>query len=120
MVEVMIVVVLLSILAALVIPRFADAQDRASDAAETKIVKSVRTAIDAYRANQVMHNGGQVFPSKLDDAPPNSSAGPTNKFFEHVMDVPLTSRWSKGGDIHTYISPAGNEFTYTPETGKFE
>jgi type II secretory pathway pseudopilin PulG len=120
LVELMIIVVLLSILTALSIPRYVNARERAEEAAEVKIVKSVRTAIEAYRAGQIMHGGGAVFPEKLDDAPTESDAGPTNPFFVHIMDIPLTSGWEKGSTIHTYVSPSGNEFVYRPETGQFQ
>jgi type II secretory pathway pseudopilin PulG len=120
LVELMIIVVLLSILTALSIPRYVNARERAEEAAETKIVKAVQTAIEAHRAGQIMHGGGAAFPEKLDDAPTESAAGPTNPFFAHIMDIPLTSGWEKGSTIHTYVSPSGNEFVYRPETGKFE
>jgi len=119
LVELMIVIVLLSILTALVIPRFRSYRDSAEEAAEQSIVKNVRAGIQTYYANHVSM-GEPTFPTTLDEAQPGSKASGNNPFFDKVVEVPLKRDWTKGGDINTYISTRGNTFTYDPNTGAFK
>jgi prepilin-type N-terminal cleavage/methylation domain-containing protein len=60
--EVMVVVVILGILAAIVVPRFGNASDQARVSAAQASLGSVRAAIAGFRAQRVLE-GGSAFPT---------------------------------------------------------
>ncbi|HYF15506.1 MAG TPA: prepilin-type N-terminal cleavage/methylation domain-containing protein [Phycisphaerales bacterium] len=82
--EVMIVVIMIGILAAIVVPQFGAAKGEATRSALTSSLGGVRSAIAGYRANQALAGTGN-FPtlSELttpgtvlaDDVPPNPYSG---------------------------------------------
>lgn len=69
LVEILIVVVILGILAAIVIPQFTSASESARASSLTSQLQTIRSQLELY---QVQHNG--VYPTDLD--PANASATP--------------------------------------------
>lgn len=62
LIEILIVVVILSILAAIIVPQFAGASEEAAESSIKSTLKAVRTQIEVYR----MYNDGEP-PDSLDD-----------------------------------------------------
>ncbi len=79
--EIMIVVVIMGILAAVAIPRFAGAADEARTAATESVLASVRASIAAYRAGAVIA-GEDPFPTlaELTDGSVLRDPPPANPF----------------------------------------
>lgn len=124
LIELVIVITILGILAAVAIPRFASFRSDALSASEDGVVGAVRSALAIYRADKEVSGATDPnwpnYPAVLDDAT-NGQASSTNKFFTKVLDSSgqvTDSRWSKSG--LTYTGPAGNSYTYDNTNGTFE
>lgn len=65
LIEIMIVVIILAISAAVVVPQFAGATDDARTSAAELIINGVRTSIDAY-GDRAQRRGSNPFPSLAD------------------------------------------------------
>jgi len=112
LIELVIVIVILGILAAVAIPRFVDLTTRANEAAEAGIVGGVRSGIYTSYAEA----NPPAFPATLDGA----AAGACVNCFDGVLaQGGLTDdNWTKSG--LAYTGPTGTVYTYTPATGTFE
>ena len=114
LIELVMVIVILGILAAVAVPKFTDISDQAKNAATAGVVGGVRSGIGIWYAA----NLGQSFPSKLDDAS-NGAATPTNALFDSVLAQGGITEggWSKSS--FNYTAPNGSIYVYTPASGEF-
>jgi len=143
LIELIMVVVILGILAAVAIPRFINLQTDAQRAAEKGMAGGVRAGISIVRAAFLV--GGTTagtaspavnlngWPARLDNALTTtfSANGNTGQvgLFSYVVESGTTSsdNWvqtnAPGGGPYTYVGPYGNAtpgaavWTYTPGTG---
>lgn len=112
LIELVMIIVILGILAAVAIPKYFDLQQDAEEAAEKGVVGGVRAGIHTYFAEN------KAYPTSLDTA---SSAACTtaNACFTSILDQGgITSDWTKASGT-TYTGPAGNTYTYNSTTGAF-
>lgn len=110
LVEVLIVIVIIGILAAITIPRFASATDDARTSSTQSTLSGVRSSIATYRMNAVI-NGSDPYPTLAElldgtvvkfDIPPNPFTG--------VGGVQAVS--STQADARTVVSPTGAGWNY--------
>lgn len=109
--EVLVVVLILGILAAVVVPRFAGATDDARSSATEATVAGVRTALAAYRARAVMR-GEAPFPSLEQLITPGvvmTDVPPANPFTK-VARVQGVSRAQ--GEARAVVNPGGAGWNY--------
>ena len=111
LIELIMVIVLLGILAAIAVPKYFDLQSEAKSASEKGTVGSVRTGISGSLAKSVTHS----FPATL-DAAADGACTVANKCFTTVT-MEVTSDWTKAGLVYT--GPV-TSYTYTPATGEFK
>ncbi|OYV03419.1 hypothetical protein CGW93_01230 [candidate division bacterium WOR-3 4484_18] len=137
LIELIMVIVIIGILAAVVIPRYFGLQTRARRAAFEGTVGALRSGIQAFHYNALIHEetGDTVFgtgaaagstyifsanvlwPERLDGAPDNATASDSVPFFWIVLDPPITKDWTKVNDT-TYIGPGSiDTFYYHPNDG---
>ena len=137
LIELIMVIVIIGILAAVVIPRYFALQDRARRAAFEGTVGAIRSGIQAFHYNALIHEetgftvqgtgaaSGKTYtvaahvlwPEKLDDAPNGATASDTVPFFWIVLDPPVTKDWTKVNDT-CYIGPGNvDTFHYNPNDG---
>ena len=109
LIELVMVIAILGILAAVAIPRFIDLGDDAREAAEEGIVGSVRSGIYTYYAEN------QAFPTALD----SNAVGDCVTCFSNVLEYEVSEDWTKGAG-NTYTGPDGGTYTYTQADGSFE
>ena len=111
LIELVMIIVILGILAAVAIPKYIDLQSQAQTAAEKGIVGAVRAAISTYYASKCATTG-------CDN---NASLGYTslavcsqaNPCFGNVLaDAITTDDWEVTA-ANTYQGPAGTSFLYT-------
>ncbi|MFH1504331.1 MAG: type II secretion system protein [Candidatus Omnitrophota bacterium] len=119
MIELVMVIIILAILAAVAIPKFVDMSNEAKVANEAAVVGGVRAGIHtAYIA--ACKAGACVWPATLDGivlAAPCSAAAPC---FVTVLSQGVTdATWASTGDGLTYTGPNGGSYTYDG-AGKFE
>lgn len=118
LIELVMVIVILGILAAVAIPRFIDLRADARTAAEAGVVAGVRGGIAIYRADALVKGATSQYPAALDGAVVGACA-PANVCFDTVIDYGITADWSKA-TATTYTGPTGTTYTYTNTDGSFK
>lgn len=137
LIELIMVIVIIGILAAVVIPRYFALQDRARRAAFEGTVGAIRSGIQAFHYNALINQetgftvrgtgaaagkvdtipAGVLWPQRLDDAPNGATASDTTPLFWIVLDPPVTKDWTKVNDT-CYVGPGGRDtFHYRPNEG---
>ena len=111
LIELIMVIVILGILAAVAVPRFIDLTNDANDAAERGVVGGVRAGIYTEYAQN------RAYPAALDAAADGACTN-ANPCFDLVLaQGGITADWSKAGA--TYTGPTGATFTYDNTDGSF-
>ena len=113
LIELIMIIVILGILAAVAVPKYFDLQTSAKVAAEKGVVGGVRAGIYTYYAQN------KAYPGTLDSATTALCSG-TNICFDTVLQQGgITSDWTKS-TATSYTGPAGTIYTYTFGTGDFK
>ena len=68
LIELIMVTIILGILAAVAIPRYAATVDAAEEAAEDAVISSIKAGLETYAVEQLMSNGRRSWPSNPWDA----------------------------------------------------
>ena len=110
LIELVMVIVILGILAAVAIPRFVDLTTSANAAAEKGVVGGVRAGIYTYYAYY------RVYPTALGGSGACTTAAPC--FLNVLGQNGVTADWSVSGLVYT--GPTGTTYTYAPATGQFQ
>ena len=75
LIELIMVTIILGILAAVAIPRYASTVDRAEAAAEDAVISSIEACLETYAIEQLMDNGRRSWPTNPFDALETKPAG---------------------------------------------
>ena len=75
LIELIMVSIILGILAAVAIPRYASTVDRAEAAAEDAVISSIEAGLETYAIEQLMDNGRRSWPTNPFDALETKPAG---------------------------------------------
>jgi prepilin-type N-terminal cleavage/methylation domain-containing protein len=130
LIELVMVIIILGILAAVAIPKFFDLQTQAKTAAEQGVIGNVRAGIHNFYANAAAQ-GTAAWPSALDAITGATTAAPVTcstaaPCFSTVLSQGVISGgWKKTGD-NSYVGPANNAVTYyaadegTNKAGEFK
>lgn len=118
LIELIMVVSILAILAAVAIPKWVDLQAEAKTASEQGVVGGVRAGILTYFIDPSRGNRTN-YPATLDSAS-NAACSTSNPCFTTVLQQGgITSgNWSKASSTQ-YTGPTGTTYTYDPSTGSF-
>ena len=128
LIELIMVIVLLGILAAVAIPKYVDLANEARGAAEDGVVAAVRAALAIYYAEDLAKGGNGQYPVDLEaiGGPVGSSAA---DLFSGLLQDPIPATEQSGkatdwdetdGTPNEYTGPAGTIYTYTSVDGKFD
>jgi MSHA pilin protein MshA len=113
LIELIMIIVILGILAAVAVPKYFDLQASAKTAAEAGVVGGVRAGILTYFAQN------KAYPATLDSAT-NAACAAANICFNTVLQQGgITADWIKASAT-TYTGPAGTLYTYTAASGDFK
>ena len=75
LIELIMVTIILGILAAVAIPRYASTVDRAEAAAEDAVISSIEAGLETYAIEQLMDNGRRSWPTNPFDELETNPAG---------------------------------------------
>lgn len=118
LIELVMVIVILAVLAAVAIPTFVNLSSEANSAAEQGVVGGVRAGLTTYYVDSSRGNRTS-YPSTLDSATSAAACASGNICFGTVLSQGgVTSDWTKA-TATTYTGPAGNTYTYTSSSGTF-
>lgn len=117
--EVIVVILIISILAAMALPKFFSFREEAKNAVEKQEVGSIRVAITNYYIESILEKRTPLYPEALDSANLGYAA-PDNPLFTNVLAPPgvTTGEWRKLSST-TYEGYSGAVYTYNPEEGTF-
>ena len=113
LIELIMIIVILGILAAVAVPKYFDLQATAKTAAEKGVVGGVRAGIYTYFANN------KAYPATLDSATVAACAAANICFDTVLQQGGITSDWTKASAT-SYTGPAAGTYTYTAATGDFK
>ena len=118
LIELVMIIVILGILAAVAIPKYIDLQSSAKTSAEKGVVGGVRAGITTYYSNQC-NSGTCAWPATLDSADTGVCSTSNICFGTVLGQGAVTADWTKASTT-TYTGPAGTTYTYTPASGTFQ
>jgi general secretion pathway protein G len=118
LVELVMVIVIIGLLAAVVVPKFGDMKTEAQNAAEKATVAGIRSGIKLAHMTSLA-KGTDAYPATLDSAA-NGAASEAKPLFTEVIEDGISDpNWEKlGSGSYRYI-PTGIQYTYDQSTGKF-
>lgn len=118
LVELVMVIVIIGLLAAVVVPKFSNLRDEAQNAAEQGMVSAIKSGINtAYMTS--LAQGSNAYPDVLDSAA-NGDASEANPLFINVIENGITdNNWEKTGARAYKFKRNGNKYNYDKTTGKF-
>jgi len=118
LVELVMVIVIIGLLAAVVTPKFTSMKTEAQDAAEQGTVAAVQSGIKLAHLTSLAQ-GTDVYPNTLDSAS-NGVASESNPLFADVIDGGVTDgNWKKTGKRSYQYLPTKNKYKYDYKTGAF-
>ena len=120
LIELIMVIVILGILAAVAIPQFFNLQTNAQDSSEQGVLGGVRAGIATVHAN-TLAGGGSGFPATLDSAN-NAACSANNACFTAVLDQGgITGNgWTRASNTsYTHTGNGTSTYTYDPSAGSF-
>jgi len=118
LIELVMVIVILGVLAAVALPKFFDLQSSAKTSAEKGVVGGVRSGISTYYASQCAA-GSCAYPASLDSAVVGACAAANACFTTVLSQGGVVSDWTKASGT-TYTGPSNTTYTYTSATGAFQ
>jgi len=117
LIELVIIIVILGILAAVAIPKYQDLSGEAREASARSSLGSLRSAITIYYANQAVQNGTAIWPSLADVRTPGTVMAqgvPANPYQVTVPDSIVDATGQAKG---TVIGASGG-WAYNSTTGE--
>ena len=117
LIELVMIIVILGILAAVAIPRYRDLASEAKESAEKGIIGGVRGGIHTYYAKY------RAWPDDLDDNAGAPTACSATTCFDKVLEYGVEEDWTKTG-TDTYTGPnfptSAKIYTYDNTDGSFK
>lgn len=120
LIEFIIIILVISILAAMGALRFVDFKSDADRATEEATVNIVNVGLNTYYVESVMLERTPLYPLTLDGSAAGVKASSDNPFFTNVLESPGVTygAWYKVSDL-SYQGPSGTTYVYDPLEGTF-
>ena len=109
LIELVIIMVILGILAAVAVPRLGSTIDSSEASAEEAVIGNLTSALEVYAMDKVVENSSKSYPENPFDALDNKSKNEL-----------LNTNWSYNGSAIQYTRNDGNvtSWMYSPSTGE--
>ncbi len=108
LVEIMIVVAIISLLAAIAIPNLLRARHNANEAAAIGALRTISTACESFRSTQTP----TAYPANL-----AALGTATPSYIDNALSVAIAAASTKQGYFYTYTRPNVNQYTCTASPG---
>jgi prepilin-type N-terminal cleavage/methylation domain-containing protein len=113
LIELIMVIVILGILAAVAVPQYFNLQAQAQNASERGVVGGIRAGIQTYFAQN------RAFPAALDTVGAGTACGTATACFINVLGQGgITADWTHEAGLQ-YTGPNGGTYTYNSTSGAF-
>ena len=114
LIELIIVMVILGIMAAVAVPRYLDSISNAEEAAEDAVISAIRSGLTQYANNSLYESGRAEWPTNPFDALAEKPAG----YSTDTDDANVDGEWTfSGGRItHQRADNSRFEWSYDPGT----
>ncbi|WP_457743646.1 type IV pilin protein [Sulfurimonas sp.] len=120
MIELVFVIVVLGILSAIALPKFAATKNLADIAKGRSDVMSIRSAILTERQSQLIKGINTYIPKLSDNANTLFTGDGTRKLLLYGITANTVNGWSGSNGTYTFkVNGSSNTFKYTPADGKF-
>ena len=114
LVELIIVMVLLGILAAIAVPRMGNTISSSEEAAENSVLASLSSAVELYAMDQVVQNSNKSYPSNpFDELEKQPDGYKTGTFTPENGDW-----WFNSNVVYHYQNNTTYSWTYSTSTGE--
>ena len=109
LIELVIIMVILGVLAAVAVPRLGSTIDSSEASAEEAVIANLTSALEVYAMDKVVENSSKSYPENPFDALDNKSKNEL-----------LNTNWSYNGNTIQYTRNDGNvtSWMYSPSTGE--
>ena len=109
LIELVIIIVILGVLAAVAVPRLGSTIDSSEASAEDAVIGNLKSALEVYAMDKVVENSSKSYPENPFDALDNKSKNEL-----------LNTNWSYNGSTIQYTRNDGNitSWMYSPSTGE--
>ena len=114
LIELIIVMVILGIMAAVAVPRYLDSISNAEEAAEDAVISAIKSGLTQYANNSLYENGRAEWPTNPFDALAEKPVG----YSTDPTDADVDGEWTfSGGRItHQRADNSRFEWSYNPGT----
>ncbi|MFH1768535.1 MAG: hypothetical protein ABH858_05190 [Candidatus Omnitrophota bacterium] len=118
--EIVIILVVLSVLVAVGVPKIASFREEAVAAVEAQNVAMIRIGINRYYIDSILSSRSPLYAETLDGAAIGSFSSWENPFFTAILHAPglVQGGWTKLNDVR-YRAPGGDVYSYDPVNGSF-
>jgi general secretion pathway protein G len=123
LVELLIVVIILGILAAVVIPQFSDASTETRMSSLAENLQIIRKQIDLYRQHHNANPGQTTIAAQMTSkTDPDGTVNPTGKYGPYLQRIPMNpfTVGGTGNDITNTAAAANKAWFYDASTGGFK
>ena len=124
LVEILIVVIILGILAAIVIPQFTEASNDARESALTSDLQTLRSQLELYRVQHLdTYPGANMVTQLTSKTDMNGTVDPAGTLGPYLQKFPTNSFVTNGNTVDTSGAVAGTAvanvgWAYNPTTGQ--
>ena len=113
LIELIIVMVILGIMAAVAVPRYLDSISNAEEAAEDAVISSIRAGLKQYANNSLYESGRATWPTNPFDALSEKPAGYSND----VTDADVDGEWTFSNSRITHQRADNSRFAWDYDEG---
>jgi len=113
LIELIIVMVILGIMAAVAVPRYLDSISNAEESAENAVINSIRAGLKQYANNKLYSEGRAIWPNNPFDALSEKPAG----YSTDVTDADVDGEWTFSNDRITHQRADNSRYYWVYDKG---
>ena len=112
LIELVTVIAILGVLAAMTVPKFFDLQTKAKLETENMVIGTIRAGLETYAANQIVTTGSKTYPVSTTATVLTDILNPKPEGWSYLLGTPGTIT-SDDGNTWDYTSSGGSTYTIT-------